>query len=68
MNDSLKTALVKFAVDLATAGVAGASGVLAVTNLDATSPKVLAIAIGIGFLNGIINAARRYTLTQRAAQ
>lgn len=62
----MQTAIVKFCVDLATAGIASAAGVLAVTNLDAANPKVLAIAIAIGFLNGAINAARRYALAVRA--
>lgn len=56
----MKDALTKFAIDLITGGIAGASGVLAITNLDAANPKVLAVAIAIGFLNGVINVARRY--------
>lgn len=62
----MKEALIKFAIDLFTGGVAGASGVLAVTDLDATSPKVFAIALAIGFLNGVINAARRYGVSKTA--
>lgn len=62
----MKEALIKFAIDLFTGGVAGASGVLAVTNLDATNPKVFAVAVAIGFLNGVINVARRYGVAKAA--
>lgn len=62
----MKEALIKFAIDLFTGGVAGASGVLAITNLDATNPKVFAVAVAIGFLNGVINAARRYGVSKAA--
>lgn len=62
----MKTAFIKFAIDLATGFVSGASGVLAVTNLDVTNPKVLAVALLIGALNGAINAARRYAVIQVA--
>jgi hypothetical protein len=66
MNEAFKTALVKFAVDLATGAVAGATAVLAVTNLDTANPKILAVAIFVGALNGVINAARRYAAVKAA--
>lgn len=64
MNPALKTALLKFALDLVTGGIGTACGVLAATNLDAADPKVLAVALFAGFLNGAINAARRYAVVQ----
>lgn len=60
----MKEALVKFAVDVATGALAGAAAVLAVTNLDTANPKVLAVALFVGALNGAINAARRYAITR----
>jgi ribose/xylose/arabinose/galactoside ABC-type transport system permease subunit len=66
MNEAFKTALVKFAIDLATGAISGASAVLAATDLDVANPKVLAIALFVGALNGAINAARRYTAAQVA--
>ncbi len=61
----MKQTLLSFITDLVTAGVTGAAGVLAVTNLDIANPKVLAVALAIGFLNGAVNAARRYALAVR---
>lgn len=62
----MKEALTKFAIDLVTGAVAGATAVLAVTNLDTANPKILAVALFVGALNGVINAARRYAATQTA--
>lgn len=58
----MKEALIKFAIDLATGAVAGAVAVLSTTDLDAANPKVLAVALFVGALNGAINAARRYAV------
>lgn len=66
MNPAIKTALAKFALDVITGGLAAACVVLASTNLDTANPKVLALALTAGFLNGAINAARRYAVVQVA--
>ena len=62
----VKEAIIKFAIDVASGAVAGAVAVLAATDLDTTSPKVFAIAIFVGAINGAINAARRYAVTKAA--
>lgn len=62
----MKEAIIKFAIDVATGAVAGASAVLIATDLDTANPKILAIAIFVGALNGAINAARRYAVTKAA--
>lgn len=55
MTDALK----KFATDLVTAGIAAAAAAVLALNLDAASPKTVALVAVIAFLNGIVNAARR---------
>lgn len=62
----MKEALTKFAIDLFEGAVAGAVAVLAVTNTDTANPKVLAIALFVGALNGAIAAARRYAVAKVA--
>ena len=62
----MKEALTKFAIDLFTGAVAGAVAVLSVTNLDTVNPKVFAVAIFVGAINGVINAARRYAVAKTA--
>lgn len=66
MNPALKTALGKFALDLVTGGLAAACVVLASTDLNTADPKVLVLALLAGFINGAINAARRYAAVQVA--
>lgn len=60
----MREALVKFLIDVTTGAVAGAAAVLAITNLETANPKVLAVALFVGALNGAINAARRYAVTR----
>ena len=62
----MKEALTKFAIDLFTGAVTGAVAVLSVTNLDTVNPKVFAVALFVGALNGVINAARRYAAVKAA--
>jgi ribose/xylose/arabinose/galactoside ABC-type transport system permease subunit len=60
----MKEAFIKFAIDLASGAVAGACAVLAATDLNTANPKILAIAIFVGAINGAINAARRYAVSK----
>jgi hypothetical protein len=60
----MKEALTKFAIDVFEGAVAGAVAVLALTNLDTANPKLLAVALFVGALNGAIAAARRFAVAK----
>lgn len=55
----MQAALLKFATDLVSAGISAAAVAVLALNLDATDARTVALAATIGFLNGVINAARR---------
>ena len=50
----------KFLTDIISAGVSAAAVAVLALNLDVTTDwRVVALAAGIGFVNGVLNAARR---------